>query len=116
MIFTNSAGAGAASTGSQVKVAEARGFEPRKGVNPNRISSMVPRISGRANRGQIPPFALVVAPNVCRAMTAVVVPFRCVRPPSGHPPPLYHPVFGLLGTTAALASAAALATSGNTLV
>jgi hypothetical protein len=55
--------------------AEARGFEPRKGVNPNRISSTILCVSSYANHGQIFLFLLVTALAVCRTMMGKAGPF-----------------------------------------
>jgi hypothetical protein len=42
MIIDMNQGLRATGAKSLVRMAEARGFEPRKGVNPNRISSAAP--------------------------------------------------------------------------
>ncbi len=55
--------------------AEARGFEPRKGANPNRISSTILCISSYANHGQIFLFLLVTALAVGRPMMSKAGPF-----------------------------------------
>lgn len=57
------------------QMAEARGFEPRKGANPNRISSTILCISSYANHGQIFLFLLITALAVGRPMMSKAGPF-----------------------------------------
>ena len=88
--------------------------EPRKGANPNRISSTIPCMFSYADLGQILAFLLLKPSIVCRTM----MPRAARSGQCGHPMATRclarYPRFGLPGHDSALASAAPLGTSGKT--
>jgi hypothetical protein len=101
--------------------AEARGFEPRKGANPNRISSAVPGRTAPGGRGQETAQTQVSGHSTCRDEPASPRSPRRGRAQSvrtsgsaaGHRS-RPSPARARRGTAAAALSAAALATSGKT--
>jgi hypothetical protein len=58
---------------SRVTGAEARGFEPRKGVNPNRISSPVPAPKPGLRRSNPPQSAHVSASSAGKTAEAAAI-------------------------------------------